>query len=704
MSAVPAPPSDTASTETVRVDRFLVCGLGSLGQYCVYNLKKFALPGFEVHVTAIDRAFPQDLEVDNLRELLSEEPIYGDCCNDQVLLRAGVQECRAILLVTSSESVNIEAAIAARRLNPRIRLIVRSAKQNLNQLLKLHLGNFAAFEATELPAPSFALAGLRAGILGTFNIGSYRLQVVEQTVQRGDYRFDGFPTAMLHKKNYRLLSYHAVQSHSHLPTRITASSNAFYQWQADTRVSVGDRIAFIELIEEYLPHRRSNGKPKKQSSWKQIRTEMRSLFQPRLRSRWKRFWQWLNFNQTRRAVGLGVAIASLLWVLGVFLLTQFAGMTPSQAASVAVVLLLGGYGDVFGGTEPPPDNIPGWVQFFCLLITLASLLFILGVLGLIADNLLSSRFSFLRKRPPIPREDHVVLVGLGRVGQRIVTLLQEFKQPLVAITEQLDNALLMDQVPVIVGDPIHELERVNLLAAKSVIVVTDDPMLNLEVGLMAREAAYRAKHDIELVIRTYDQRFSDNIANLLPDARILAAYGLSGAAFAGAAFGENILGLFRLNDQTILVTEYLIAAGDTLVSKMLAQVAYGYGVVPIFHERTDNLLKGEAAAELMPSDDRMLGVGDRLIVLSTINGLRRIERGDLAPPKHWKLEAKKPLSTAFLLNAGSDLSRISGCSLEAARIFMENLPGTMELRLYDYQAHQLREKLSRDIPITLYEL
>lgn len=39
--------------------------------------------------------------------------------------------------------------------------------------------------------------------------------------------------------------------------------------------------------------------------------------------------------------------------------------------------------------------------------------------------------------------------------------------------------------------------------------------------------------------------------------------------FAGAAFGENIINLFRFNRQTVLVTEYQIEAGDTLNGLLL---------------------------------------------------------------------------------------------------------------------------------------
>lgn len=63
------------------------------------------------------------------------------------------------------------------------------------------------------------------------------------------------------------------------------------------------------------------------------------------------------------------------------------------------------------------------------------------------------------------------------------------------------------------GSIIKSLGKVNLPTAKGVIAVTNDEMLNLEVALMA----YAANPNIRLVIRTYEQRFNDNLAKLLPN-------------------------------------------------------------------------------------------------------------------------------------------------------------------------------------------
>ncbi|NJK72482.1 MAG: hypothetical protein HC926_04020 [Synechococcaceae cyanobacterium SM2_3_60] len=130
---------------TSRSDRFLVCGLGRLGRYCVQALERFGGA-----VTAIDLA---PLSDDNLEELqsLTAQPWVGDCRSERLLKAAGVLECRAILVVTSDDGVNLATALTAQKLNPHIRLVVRSSKQNLNQLLQQRLRNFVAYDPNELP-------------------------------------------------------------------------------------------------------------------------------------------------------------------------------------------------------------------------------------------------------------------------------------------------------------------------------------------------------------------------------------------------------------------------------------------------------------------------------------------------------------------------------------------------------------------------
>lgn len=695
------PEANSGSNNETICDRFIVCGLGSLGQHSVFNLKKFAYHEYEVKICAIDKAHPEVMEFDNFTELLDQSIILGDCRRSEVLLKAGIANCRGILLVTSNENVNIETAIAARRLNPNVHIVVRSSRQNLNQLLKDQLGNFVALDPVELPAAAFAVAGIGEGTLGLFQLGDRKLRVVERTVDIDDYRFLRTPAYLLHKKHSRLLS-----------VSDPSSNRLFFQWEPDDLVEVGDKVAFIEYVEndfstssrhlklnELNEHSLHTG----YSSFQKIDQLLQKLTGLVFwKSKWHQIVSWFKAVRSRRLILWGIITAITLWgISSVVLYFNVPNISWQKAISASMILLLGGFGDVFGGLGE--DQVPVWVVIFCLSVTLISLLFVLGVVGLIADTILSSKFEFFRRSLPLPTRDHIVLIGFGRLGQRIADLLFKLQVPFVIVSENPHDCDLADKVPWFTGNIIEELSKTNLAKAKSILSVTDDQMLNLEAALLAREAAKKINRQMNLAIRTYDRYFSENLAELLPSSQSFCAYALSAEAFAGAAFGENMLSLFRLNQRTVLVAEYLISENDTLEGKNLSQISYGYTVVPVYLKTNDPRADGNTEF-YMPSDDAVMKVGDRLTLLASISGLRRIELGNLHLPKRWQLRAKPPLNSSVLLDAGNKLKNISGCELELARRFMQSLPAAIELPMYDTQAYRLGQALMRLLPIKIYPL
>ncbi|UBF25877.1 NAD-binding protein [Kovacikia minuta CCNUW1] len=278
-----------------------------------------------------------------------------------------------------------------------------------------------------------------------------------------------------------------------------------------------------------------------------------------------------------------------------------------------------------------------------------------------------------------------MLIGLGRVGRRVATFLQHIKQPLVGVSTSPIEPGILPNLPLVVGDLISSLGKVNLATAKSVVVATDDEMANLELGLMA----HAANPNCALVIRTFDPRFSASIDRLLPYAKVLCAYDLAAEAFVASAFGENILSVLRLNEQTVLVTEYRIQSGDTLNGKLLAEVAYGYGVVPTLYQRS-----AREQIRLMPSDDIRLETGDRLVVLATMNGLQQIERGDISP-QQWHVHVNRALSKDAVFEGATAIARISGCSINLAREVMSQLPALLPTALYQHQAQRLVRELGK---------
>jgi Trk K+ transport system NAD-binding subunit len=639
----------------------LVCGLGSLGQQCVRYLKEFG-----VSVIAINQALSTTWELSELPTLL-DDLVIGDCRQLEVLEKARIQQCRAILLVTSNETVNVQAAFVARSLNPSVRLVIRSDQQNLNQLLGQQLGNFVAFEATQLPAPAFALAALRQETVGLFRLGNQLVRIVQQQVLPDHPWCDRRKVYELNNSTRTILTHNLA-------------SSIFYQWERDQTIQAGDKVVYVEVDEIPQPRSLKQQTPKLSTL---IRTLVTSLQQKSLKSL---LWQrWQNSNQTQKVTIVVGSTISFLVLLGTLLFwLNYPELTLQDAFFTTATLLLGGYGDLFGHVKLELP-IPWALRLFSLLLAIAGTAFVGVLYALLTERLLRTKFQLLKRRPPVPKADHIVVVGLGRVGQRTATLLQELRQSLVGINSTEIDPTILPGMPLLTGKLTSTLEKANLKTAKSVIVCTDDEVGNLEIALTAREQ----NPALNLVIRVFDPRFSQSISQLIPYARVLGAYQLSAAAFSAAAFGENILNVFRLNQQTVLATEYQITEKDTLHGHILSEISYGYGIVPILYQSVR-----QEPEQWMPSEDIRVGMGDRLVVIATMEGLRNVEQGKMAA-KTWRVRVTKSLTQDAQFEGTMAIARISGCEIDAATHAMKTVPTTLPMLLYSHQAHRLVLQLRR---------
>jgi Trk K+ transport system NAD-binding subunit len=332
-----------------------------------------------------------------------------------------------------------------------------------------------------------------------------------------------------------------------------------------------------------------------------------------------------------------------------------------------------------------PFPIPVWLNLFSLGLTIAGTLFLGIVYATLTEQVLSARFRLRQHRPPAPKADHIVLVGLNRVGRRIAGLLQRLGQPVLGLSDTDLAPEDLPKLPVVVGQLREGLKDAHLSTARSLVAVTDDDVTNLEVALEARIINPACR----LVIRMDDPTFGGSVSELVPGARALGTYALAAEAFAAATFGESVHGLLQLDGTTVLVTEYAVTAGDTLAGRLLAEIAYGYGLVPILHQRA-----GRERGEFLPSDDLDVLAGDRLIVLATSEGLRRVELGRLQPPT-WLVRVDGVLTQECIFDAVMTLARVSGCQVSIARAVMSRLPATFDVPLYRHQALRLVRELNK---------
>jgi Trk K+ transport system NAD-binding subunit len=507
---------NTQATDKSEQSCFLVCGLGRLGQHCVSVLKEF-----DVIVNAINVTDNPHWEIPELLDLI-DRLIIGDCRQPKVLQQANIEQYRAVLIVTSDQRVNIEAAFTIRRLNPYARLVVRSDQESLNELLQEHLGNYIAFEASQLPATAFALAALGGEIQGFFTLEHSVVRVVNVQIH-DKHRWCNI--RLLHELNsfnQRILTHNGH----------TTADVDFYEWEPDSRLVAGDTVTYIEITGQVTSVSTTVAKANRRQFWQEI---IGNLELVRLKGRLQQVWQSIHQNQTQQVAILSAGIMVSLFLLGTVLYKlQYPHISIQDALNVSLVLAIGGYDNLFGQLKLP-FPIPWWLHLYSISLTVGGTVFVGIFYAMLTERVLSTRFQLLKRRPPIPRQDHVVLIGLGRLGRRVAKLLQDLNQPLVAIHSSSTDADVLPELPLVIDHSIPGLMKANIATAKSVMVLTDDEVANLEIGLRTSTMNSVAN----LVIRTFDPLFTKNISRLLPHARILQAYPLAAEAFAGSAFVDT---------------------------------------------------------------------------------------------------------------------------------------------------------------------
>lgn len=321
--------------EQPKPDQFLVCGLGSLGQHCVVSLKEFG-----VKVSAINLRKLEEWETANLSDLL-EDLIIGDCRQATVLEQAKIRRYRCVLIVTSVEWVNAETALIIRKLSPQTRLVVRSSKENLNHLLTQQLGNFIAYEPTQLPAFAFALAALGTEVLGFFNLDGYRIQIIQRQLRSGD--------PWCHRPSLQDLNSRTRRILCHTSSQIP-SSQLLHEWEPSIQPHVGDLITYIEIIERVFSESShiSNTRISRQSSSSSLLNWINHFSFNQIRQQVKQFWQKSTHQPIQRVALVCSFVVFILLIIGTLLFDYYyPDVTFLSALYAVAILLLGGYSDLF---------------------------------------------------------------------------------------------------------------------------------------------------------------------------------------------------------------------------------------------------------------------------------------------------------------------------------------------------------------------
>ncbi|MGX7763550.1 NAD-binding protein [Streptomyces angustmyceticus] len=479
--------------------------------------------------------------------------------DDAALVAAGVAEADALALVYDDDELNIHAALRARRLNPRLRLVIRLYNRKLGQHLEELLDQAAAVAAldsgdagdaeavdasttvlsdADTVAPALAAAAV-AGTSKVIEADGLLLRAVERTpVPPGRPGDPGLCTLAL-------LSASANDPEEAPSSAAGDEGPVLLPDDATAADAVGCGTVVLETVSY-------TGRPVRRRRLRGRGAPLASLFSRRLR------W-------------------SLAAVVGAVLALAVAGSlsTGEDPVHAAYLSLL----DLFAINDPATHD-PTPRKVLQLLSGLTGLLLLPVLVAAALEGLGTFRSASALRRPPRGLAGHVVLLGLGKVGTRVLARLHEMGIPVVCIEgdpEARGIALARRlRVPTVLGDVTHEgvLEAAMIERAATLLALTSEDTTNLEAALYARSVQPR----LRVTLRLFDDRFATAVYRTLRAAhpraltRSRSVSYLAAPAFAGAMMGRQILGAIPVERRVLLVARVEARGHVALEGRTVAEV------------------------------------------------------------------------------------------------------------------------------------
>jgi len=173
-------------------DHVIVVGLGNVGTRIVGQLHDLGVPVIGVDRNPNARGVP-------MARRLGVPVVTGQASRDETLHAAGIDNCRSLVSVTSTDVFNLETALHARAVREDLRIVVRLFDEDLAERVERTLGgNIVSRSVSYLAAPSFAVAMLEHQVLRTIPVGRHVLLIAEVPVQAGS-ALAGTPLEHVHE-------------------------------------------------------------------------------------------------------------------------------------------------------------------------------------------------------------------------------------------------------------------------------------------------------------------------------------------------------------------------------------------------------------------------------------------------------------------------------------------------------------------------
>jgi Trk K+ transport system NAD-binding subunit len=534
---------------------------------------------------------------------------------ESVLADAGVERAAALALVYDDDETNIRAALTARRLNPRLRLVLRLYNRRLGQHIE-ELLDQASLLAVAGPDGTPAASGLDASttvlsdadtaapaLAATALAGTSKVVQTQGLILRAVERQPPEPGLVAEPG---LVTLALLSATSNDPAGADGSESSGAQGPqllpdaATVQAATGRGTVVLEQVSyagPAVPAQRAGVPP------------LASLFSRRLR--------WTLAGLVACVVALSVA------------LTVVTGDHPLRATYLTLL-------DLFAINEAATQEATAR-QILQLLTGLLGLLLMPVLLAAVLEALGTFRTASALRKPPRGLSGHVVLLGLGKIGTRVLTRLRELQIPVVCVESDPEARGLATarrlRVPVVLGDVTQEgvLESAKIHRANALLALTSADTTNLEAVLYARAL----RPDLRVVLRLYDDDFATAVYRTLRAAhpgaltRSRSVTHLAAPAFAGAMYGRHVLGAIPVERRVLLVVALEVRGQHQLEGRTVAEAfkpgAWRVLALDAAHRPDAPDLTSPGSAPVWAlGPDHVLKPGDRVVLAATRQGLAEL--------------------------------------------------------------------------------
>jgi Trk K+ transport system NAD-binding subunit len=256
----------------------------------------------------------------------------------------------------------------------------------------------------------------------------------------------------------------------------------------------------------------------------------------------------------------------------------------------------------------------------------------MALLPLITAIIVGARLTGKVRGEPRPPGGHVIVVGGGEIGLRVIGGLHDLGFD-VALIDQSDTARAVPfarrlGLAVIVGDAPRELtlRRAGLDTAIALVTATSSDIVNLETALQARSMR---GEDLRIVLRLFDDDLAYRVGRTLANTVSRSVSYLAAPAFAAAMLQQRVLRTIAVGRHVLLIADVRIEPGSAIDGRPVASLE-GDGLARVLAISG----RGSTRFDWTPRHDRPLAPGDRLIVLATQAGLSTFLAGERPSAAH----------------------------------------------------------------------